>query len=81
MEHNYLHTFRLTVEGLPEPLEFGMFHELDDVAEVTDGYCTVTGGLVAARVSPSFRNSRNSYVPAVAGAAIVHVRAVTPAPT
>jgi hypothetical protein len=38
MEHNYLHTFRLTVEGLPEPVEFGMFHELDDVAEVTDGF-------------------------------------------
>jgi hypothetical protein len=38
MEHNYLHTFRITVEGLPEPLEFGMFHELDDVTEVTDGF-------------------------------------------
>ena len=38
MEHNYLHTFRITVEGLPEPLEFGMFHELADVTEVTDGF-------------------------------------------
>jgi hypothetical protein len=38
MEHNYLHTFRLTVEGLPEPVEFGMFHELADVTEVTDGF-------------------------------------------
>jgi len=38
MDHNYLHTFRLTVEGLPEPVEFGMFHELSDVTEVTDGF-------------------------------------------
>jgi hypothetical protein len=38
MEHNYLHTFRITVEGLPEPLEFEMFHELADVTEVTDGF-------------------------------------------
>lgn len=38
MEHNYLHTFRLIVEGLPEPVEFEMFHELDDVTEVTDGF-------------------------------------------
>jgi hypothetical protein len=38
MEHNYLHTFRLIVDGLPEPVEFGMFHELSDVTEVTDGF-------------------------------------------
>ncbi len=38
MEHNYLHTFRLTVEGLPEQIEFEMFHELADVTEVTDGF-------------------------------------------
>ncbi len=38
MEHNYLHTFRLTVEGLAEPVEFRMFHDLDDVTEVTDGF-------------------------------------------
>ena len=44
-------------------------------------YCTVTVGLVAHRVNPSFRNSRNSYVPGVFGAVIVHVRVVTPPPT
>ena len=38
MDHNFLHTFRLTVEGLPEPVEFGMFHELNQVEEVTDGF-------------------------------------------
>ncbi len=38
MQHNYLHTFRLIVEGLKEPLEFQMFHELDDVADVTDSF-------------------------------------------
>jgi hypothetical protein len=38
MEHNYLHVFRLTVDGLPEPVEFQMFHELDDVQEVTDAF-------------------------------------------
>jgi len=36
MEHNYLHVFRLTVEGLPETVEFRSFHELDDIAEVTE---------------------------------------------
>lgn len=38
MEHNYLHVFRLTVEGLGQPVEFQMFHELADVTEVTDGF-------------------------------------------
>ena len=38
MEHNFLHVFRLTVDGLPAPVEFQMFHELDDVAEVTDAF-------------------------------------------
>lgn len=38
MEHNYLHTFRLQVEGLTERLEFQMFHELEDIAEVTDAF-------------------------------------------
>ena len=38
MDHNFLHTFRLTVEGLPEPVEFGMFHELNEVEEVKDGF-------------------------------------------
>jgi hypothetical protein len=38
MDNNFLHTFRLTVEGLPEPVEFRMFHELDDVTEVTDAF-------------------------------------------
>ena len=38
MEHNYLHTFRIMVAGLPDPLEFEMFHELDDVATVTDSF-------------------------------------------
>ncbi len=36
MEHRFLHTFRLTVEGLSEPLEFSMFYEMDDVKEATD---------------------------------------------
>ena len=38
MEHNFLHTFRLTVEGLGQPVEFRMFHDLDDVTEVTDAF-------------------------------------------
>lgn len=38
MEHEYLHVFRLTVDGLPEPVEFTMFHESDDVADVTDAF-------------------------------------------
>ncbi len=38
MEHNFLHVFRLTVEGLPEPVEFRMFHESDDVMDATDGF-------------------------------------------
>jgi hypothetical protein len=38
MDNKYLHTFRLVVEGLPEPVEFHMFHELDDVATVTDSF-------------------------------------------
>jgi hypothetical protein len=42
---------------------------------------TVTAGLVAARVEPLLRKRRNSYVPAVDGAATVHVRVVTPLPT
>jgi hypothetical protein len=49
-------------------------------AGLMDG-STVTGGLVASRVYPLFRNKRNSYVPAVAGNATVHVLVVTPAPT
>ncbi|HQQ78836.1 MAG TPA: hypothetical protein PLB01_15895 [Thermoanaerobaculia bacterium] len=38
MDNKYLHTFSLVVEGLPEPVEFHMFHELEDVAEVTDSF-------------------------------------------
>jgi hypothetical protein len=38
MDNKYLHTFRLVVEGLPEPVEFHMFHELEDVATVTDSF-------------------------------------------
>ena len=38
MEHNYLHVFRLTVEGLPDAVEFRMFHESDDVMDATDGF-------------------------------------------
>ena len=38
MEHNFLHTFRLTVEGLGQQVEFRMFHDLDDVTEVTDAF-------------------------------------------
>jgi len=33
-----MHVFRLTVDGLPEPVEFQMLHELEDVAEVTDAF-------------------------------------------
>jgi hypothetical protein len=42
---------------------------------------TVTGGLVAASVSSSPINRRNSYVPGVSGIVTVHARSVTPAPT
>ena len=38
MDNKYLHTFRLVVDGLPEPVEFHMFHELEDVAMVTDSF-------------------------------------------
>ena len=38
MENNFLHVFRLTVDGLAEPVEFRMFHELEDPAEVTDAF-------------------------------------------
>ena len=38
MAQQFLHLFRLTVEGLPETVEFRMFHELDDVTEVTDAF-------------------------------------------
>jgi hypothetical protein len=38
MDNKYLHTFRLVVDGLPEPVEFHMFHELDDIATVTDSF-------------------------------------------
>ena len=38
MDNKYLHTFRLAVEGLAEPVEFQMFHELEDVATVTDSF-------------------------------------------
>jgi hypothetical protein len=38
MDNKFLHTFRLVVEGLPQPVEFHMFHELEDVATVTDSF-------------------------------------------
>jgi hypothetical protein len=38
MDNKYLHTFRLVVDGLPAPVEFHMFHELEDVATVTDSF-------------------------------------------
>ncbi len=38
MAHQFLHVFRLTVEGLAETVEFRMFHDLDDVTEVTDAF-------------------------------------------
>ncbi len=38
MDHNFLHIFRLIVEGIPEPIEFEMFHESDDVADVMDAF-------------------------------------------
>ncbi len=36
MDHNFLHRFRLTVEGFPEPFAFEMFYENDITAEATD---------------------------------------------
>lgn len=36
MDHKFLHTFSLRVEGLSEPVSFEMFHELEDISEVTD---------------------------------------------
>lgn len=36
MEHNYLHVFRLAVDGVSEPYRFEMFYESDDVTEATD---------------------------------------------
>jgi hypothetical protein len=41
-------------------LEGGKIEPLVGVPAMTDGYCTVTAGLVATRVYPLFRNSRNS---------------------
>ncbi len=38
MALQFLHLFRLTVEGLPEPVEFRMLHESEDVGEVTDAF-------------------------------------------
>ncbi len=38
MENRFLHTFRLVVEGLPDPVTFQMFHEAEDVATVTDAF-------------------------------------------
>jgi hypothetical protein len=38
MSQQFLHVFRLTVDGLTEPVEFRMLHELDDVTEVTDAF-------------------------------------------
>jgi hypothetical protein len=38
MQHDFLHVFRLTVDGLTEPAEFEMLHESEDVADVTDAF-------------------------------------------
>ena len=38
MEHNFLHVFQLRIDGLPEPVEFRMFLEREDVAEATDAF-------------------------------------------
>ncbi|MCC6130910.1 MAG: hypothetical protein IT186_13380 [Acidobacteria bacterium] len=38
MEHNFLHTFELAVEGLSERLEFSMYFETADVKEATDAF-------------------------------------------
>jgi len=38
MDLNYLHVFRLTIDGLAAPVEFEMLHELAEVAEVTDSF-------------------------------------------
>ncbi len=36
MERKHLHTFELVVEGLPEPKEFLMPFETDDIIQATD---------------------------------------------
>jgi len=38
MEHRYLHTFQLTVDGLDQPVEFRILLELEDAAESTDTF-------------------------------------------
>lgn len=38
MDHNFLHLFRLVVDGLPDPVQFQMYHQLDDRKEVTDEF-------------------------------------------
>lgn len=38
MEHNFVHVFRLVVDGLSEPIEFEMYHASGDVAEVVDTF-------------------------------------------
>lgn len=36
MEHKHLHTFLLTIDGLPEPREFLMPFDTDDVIQAID---------------------------------------------
>ena len=38
MEHNYRHVFALRVDGMSDAVEFQMFHELEDISEVTDSF-------------------------------------------
>ena len=85
--------FHLTTDEDTNPLPFAVSVNapvpaatLAGLIDVSDGTgfelnTTVTGGLVAVRVSPLFGKSRNSYVPAVSGVVTVHVRVVTPVPT
>ena len=38
MEHNFVHVFRLIVDGLAEAVEFEMYHASGDVPEVVDAF-------------------------------------------
>jgi hypothetical protein len=38
MEHRFLHTFHLTVDGLREPIEFRMYLEAEDPTEAIDAF-------------------------------------------
>ena len=38
MEHRFLHTFQLTMDGLEHPVEFKILLEQEDTAEATDTF-------------------------------------------